>query len=141
MIETLRTQKLDQGFNENQFDKLINTGYEDIILYEIAEKKASFSANQIITEKQNKRFNKGLNTTIIAILLSFLILIVNIFITNQTNKVMATKSNTKTEINKETNSDTSKSKVRVLPTISKEERTQLNEGISPKIDKSKKLND
>lgn len=80
MIEILRSQKLGQGFNEDQFNKLVNDRYENILLYEIGAKTGSVKDNQKITHKQNKRFNKGLNLTIISIFLSFIMLIASIFI-------------------------------------------------------------
>jgi hypothetical protein len=56
---------------------------------------------------------------------------------------MAKKENTeKTKTpSKKTTPDTSKTKDRVIPVIPKEERSQLNEGVDPKIDTSKKSND
>lgn len=42
---------------------------------------------------------------------------------------------------KPVNTDTSKTKDRVIPSVPKEERTQLNEGKDKKISPDKKLND
>lgn len=141
MIEILRSQKLDQGFNEDQFDKLVNDKYENILLYEIGAKKCSFKDNQIITGKQNKRFNRGINITIFAILFSFAILIGNIFIDPKKSNIMEKTEKTTTESIKETVPDTTKTKDRVIPNVPKEERTQLNEGVDTKIGKKKPLND
>ncbi len=139
MIEILKTKKLDQGFNENQLDRLVNEDYENILLYEIGAKKSSFSDNQKITEKQNNKFNKGLNSAIIAIFLSFILLIISIFV-EPNNKITMSKENSKT-ITKETKPDVSKTKVRVIPIVPKKDRTQLNEGKELKIKNDKKLND
>lgn len=80
MINILRSKPLDQGFNQNQFDKLVNQKYESILLYEIGAKKDSITDNQKITEKQNKKFNKGLIATIVAIFFSISLLIINLAI-------------------------------------------------------------
>jgi len=144
MIEILRAQKLDQGFNEEQFDKLVNDSYENILLYEIGAKTSSIKDNQEITNKQNKRFNRGLNFTIISIFLSFLILIGSIFVNPKNNNNMTEKGKTEStnsETKKDSTSNTTKPKIRVIPTVSKKERIQLNEGIDPKTDKSKELSD
>ncbi|MEI7422424.1 MAG: hypothetical protein WCK18_10030 [Prolixibacteraceae bacterium] len=144
MIEILRQKKLDQGFNESQFDKLVNKSYEDILLYEIGAKKDSFTDNQVITESHNRKFNYGLSYTITAIFLSFALLTLSIFV--EPKKTTTMSENEKTEntnnvISKETTPDTSKTKDRVIPSVPKEERTQLNEGKDIKISSSKKLND
>lgn len=141
MIRILKAQKLDQGFNEEQLEKLVNESYENILLYEIGAKKDSFKDNQEITEKQNKKFDRGLNLTIIAIFLSFSILIGNIFIEPKKCNDMAKTEKTNTDTKKEPTPDTTKTKSRVIPSVPKKERTQLNEGVDPKIDKTKKLHD
>lgn len=144
MIEILRSQKLDQGFNEEQFGKLVNDSYENILLYEIGAKTGSVKDNQEITNKQNKKFNKGLNYTILSIFLSFLILIGSVFVKPKSNNNMTEKEkteNTKNETKKEPTPDTTKNKTRVIPIVPKNERIQINEGTDSKIDKSKKLND
>jgi len=143
MIEILRTKKLDQGFNVNQLGRLVNESYENILLYEIGAKKDSFTDNQEITENQNKKFNKGLNFTIAAIFLSFALLITSIFVEPNKSSTMSEKEKTEnpSPAPKETAPDTSKTKDRVIPTVPKEERAQLNEGIDPKSDTCKKLNE
>ncbi|UBM61370.1 hypothetical protein LA303_08020 [Candidatus Sulfidibacterium hydrothermale] len=82
MIRVLRSRPLDQGFRPEKFDDLVNKNYEDILLYEIGAKRDSFRDNEIISEKQNIRFNSGLIITIIAIAFSILLLFGNIFINN-----------------------------------------------------------
>ncbi len=135
MIVILRTKKLDQGFNENQLDRLVNEDYENILLYEIGAKKDSFTDNQEITKKQNSKFNKGLNSTIIAIFLSFALLISSIFVEPNKNSIMPEKEKTEKSktIEKDAVPDTTKTKDRIIPKVPKEERTQLNEGEDLKV--------
>ncbi|HED06208.1 MAG TPA: hypothetical protein ENI61_05945 [Ignavibacteria bacterium] len=80
MINILRSRDLDQGFNQEQFDRLVKQDYESILLYDIGAKKDSISDNQIITERQNRRFNKGLIATVIAIFISISLLITNLLL-------------------------------------------------------------
>lgn len=128
MIQILKTKRLDQGFNEDQFDKLINKKYEKILLYEIGAKKASIKDNQLITAGQNKKFNKGLNFTIAAVLFSFLLLFTNVFINPPNRLKMSEKEKKeKTDPKKEPSQD-QQTKSRTIPSVPKEERIQLNEG-------------
>lgn len=85
MIQVLRSRKLDQGFSPEKFDELVKEDYEYNLLYEIGAKRDSFNDNEIITKRQNRRFNSGLLSTIIAIALSILLLFANIFINNKIN--------------------------------------------------------
>ncbi len=134
LIIVLMSRQLDQGFNQNQFDKLVNQDYESILLYEIGAKKDSITDNEKIVEKQNKLFNKGLIATIVAILLSILLLITSILINN--NSTMA--KTTTTQTSKDVKPDVLKTKVRVIPQVPQKERMPLNEGYEHKIDSTKK---
>ena len=142
MINILRSRKLDQGFNQNQFDKLVNQDYEKILLYEIGAKKNSITDNQKITDKQNNRFNRGLIATVIAIIFSITLLLSNLII-NQNNNTMSDETKNETpQTPNDGESDVSKTTDRVIPDVPKDERMPLNEGYEPKIDSSKKkLND
>jgi len=141
MINILRSRPLYQGFNQNQFDRLIEKDYENILLYEIGAKKDSIADNQKITEKQNKNFNRGLVATVIAIFFSISLLITNLAINNY--NIMAEKSNSKTtQVSKDKKPDVAKTKSRVIPQVPESERMILNEGHKPKSDSTKnKLND
>jgi len=133
LIRVLRTRPLYQGFRPEKLDTIINKDYEDILLYEIgAKRRDSFLDNEIITERQNKRFDKGLKTTIIAIILSILLLFGNIFINNQNKFTMGDKDK------KVTTTPSDKKKKRVIPSVPKKDRTQLNEGVIPKPKGGKK---
>lgn len=127
MLKVLHSTPLDQGFNPEKFDELVNEDYEDILLYEIGAKRDSFIDNEIISQRLTRKFNRGLRTTIFAIALSMLLLFGNIIINNKNNFTMAKKSKQQTT----TSSD--KKKTRVIPSVAKKDRTQLNEGLVPKI--------
>ena len=135
LILVLMSQQLYQGFNQKQFDNLVNQDYESILLYEIGAKKDSISDNEAIVEKQNKLYNKGLIATIIAILLSILLLITSVLINN--NSTM-TKTTTTTQTSKEVKPEVLKTKARVIPQVPQKERMPLNEGYEHKIDSTKK---
>ncbi|MEI7504462.1 MAG: hypothetical protein WCJ61_14375 [Paludibacter sp.] len=135
LILVLMSQQLYQGFNQKQFDNLVNQDYESILLYEIGAKKDSISDNEAIVEKQNKLYNKGLIATIIAILLSILLLITSVLINN--NSTM-TKTTTTTQTSKEVKPEVFKTKARVIPQVPQKERMPLNEGYEHKIDSTKK---
>lgn len=80
MLKVLSAQKLSQGFNEEQFSRLVNVDYENILLYEIGAKLDSFKDNQKIIKKQNDQFATGLVFTKVAIFLSLSLLLVgNLF--------------------------------------------------------------
>lgn len=135
MINILRSRPLDQGFNQHQFDKLVNQDYESILLYEIGAKKDSISDNEKITKKQNNKFNRGLIITVISLFIS-----ISILIANQTiNNYVMTEENQspKTETKKDTSPDVSKTKDRVIPNVPKKDRIQLNEGHETKTSGNK----
>jgi len=131
IIQVLRSRPLDQGFKPEKLDDLVNEDYEKILLYEIGAKRDSFTDNITILEKQNKRFNSGLVTTIIAIAISILLLFGNIFINNQNSFKMDEKEK------KQITTSSSKKK-RVIPSVPKVDRIQLNEGVKPKTKAGKK---
>ena len=128
MIQILKSKKLDQGFNEDQFDRLINKKYEKILLYDIGAKKASIKDNQLTTTEQNRKFNQGLNFTIAAVLLSFLLLLTNVFIKPQNRLTMSEKEKREKTDPKREPSPEPQTKSRLIPSVPKEERIQLNEG-------------
>lgn len=138
MIGILRAKKLDQGFNTDQFDKLINKEYEDVLLYEIGAKRDSYVDNEDITKKQNENFNAGLNYLVVAICLSFLILICNGFNKTKFYNRMSKGNNPNKE--QPVTKDKAEPKKKTIPTVPKNERAQFNEGKEEKSNKSK-LND
>jgi len=137
MIMILRSDQLYHGFNQDQFDELIKQDYESMLLYDIGAKKDSITDNQDVTKKQNKRFNRGLKATVLAIFLSITLLAANM-VNNTNNKTMEKKANTvTTEAAKDKKPDVSTIKARVIPQVCKEARMVLNEGKIPKSDSTK----
>jgi len=80
MVKVIKYVKIFQGFNEKQFDKLVNMEYTNILLYSIGAKKDSISDNNNIIDKKNKMFNKGLKCTIIGVISSFIIIFIKIVV-------------------------------------------------------------
>ncbi len=133
MIRVLQSRPLYHGFNQIIFDRLINSSLEEILLYEIGAKRDSFVDNEEITKSVNKKFNYGLIHTVIGITISIILLLTNIFLINQERNNMSEKKDSK--ITKTASVETK----RVIPTVPKEERVQLNEGVkSDKDSKNKK---
>jgi hypothetical protein len=80
MLSIFRTKPLDQAFNVTKYTELLSKSYKDILLYEIEANAHSYTINKIITEKGNKRYSRGVSLTIIALLFSIVLIMVNKFI-------------------------------------------------------------
>ncbi len=80
MLSIFRTKPLDQAFNVTKYKELLSKTYKEILLYEIEANSHSYSLNRIITEKGNKRYSRGVSLTIIALLFSIVLILVNKFI-------------------------------------------------------------
>jgi len=80
MLSIFRTKPLDQAFNVTKYKELLSKSYKEILLYEIDANAHSYSLNKLITEKGNKRYSAGVSFTIIALLLSIVLILVNKFI-------------------------------------------------------------
>jgi hypothetical protein len=130
-IKVLRTKSLDQGFHPDKFDSFVNTKYEDILLYEIGANRDSFVDNQKITEESNDKYNLGIKLTLIAIIISTCLLLVNNFIKPEKKPQEVIILNIK-EMSKE-------EKPRVIPTVRPTDRVNLNEELNqPKPSSDKK---
>ena len=80
MIQILRSRLLDQGISPDEYDNLINTEFENSLLFSIGINKDSFKENQKITEKQNSRFNNGLILLLIGIGITVALLFLNLYL-------------------------------------------------------------
>jgi hypothetical protein len=80
MLSIFRTKPLDQAFNVTKYKELLSKSYKDILLHEIEANSHSYTLNKIITEKGNKRYARGVSLTIIALLFSIVLIMVNKFI-------------------------------------------------------------
>src|SRR5580693_6763175 len=67
MLSIFRTKPLDQAFNVTKYRELLTKTYKEILLSEIEANAHSYTINNIITEKGNKRYSMGVSLTIIAL--------------------------------------------------------------------------
>lgn len=79
LIGILRTKSLDQGFHVDKFKELVNKPYQEILLYEIGANVSSFKDNEKITNKTNIRYNLAIKLTVMAIIISTSLLLINKF--------------------------------------------------------------
>ena len=80
MLSIFRSKPLDQAFNVTKYKSLIDKPYKEILIYEIEANSHSYTVNSIITEKGNRKYSKGVSLTIIALLCSIVLIMVNKFI-------------------------------------------------------------
>lgn len=141
LLLSLKSQKLNRGYDETNFEEFINIDIDEVFKNEIAYNKHSIEENDKILKKQNKKYNIGINFILISIILSIILLFIestfkkdninnNIIIYNtiMENEKKTTGSEEKTS----TNSEEKKEKVITLPKIDIKKVKKLNEGIDPK---------
>ena len=80
MLSIFRTKPLDQAFNVSKYKDLLGETYKQILLFEIQANVHAYTVNRIVTEKGNRRYSKGISLTIIALLSSILLILVNKFV-------------------------------------------------------------
>jgi len=80
MLSIFRTKPLDQAFNVTKYKDLLEKSYKDILLFEIDANARSYTINRIVTERGSKRYSKGVSLTIIALLSSIVLILVNKFV-------------------------------------------------------------
>jgi len=80
MLSIFRSKPLDQAFNVTKYKDLVAKNYKDILLYEIEANSNSYSKNIFITKKGNTRYTRGVSLTIVALLFSIVLILVNKFI-------------------------------------------------------------
>ena len=99
MLSIFRTKPLDQAFNVTKYKDLQVKTYKEILLFEIDANTHSYTLNKIITEKGNMRYSRGVSLTIIALLFSIVLILVNKFIKIETvpTKVQVVKVKKMTE--------------------------------------------
>ena len=79
MLSIFRTKPLDQSYNVEKYQLLINKSYKEILLSEIEANTNSYTKNRLITEKGNKNYITAVRLTTIALLFSILLLFTNQF--------------------------------------------------------------
>lgn len=133
LIGVLKTKSLDQGFHIDKVDELVNKSYEEILLYEIGANRCSFNDNKTIIDRINVNYFLAINSTVIAIIFSSSLLLINKFYKpekkDKISKVEIIKQN-----NMATEKDNSKSGTenkpntdRVIPQVPPTDRTNLND--------------
>jgi hypothetical protein len=79
MLSIFRTKPLDQSYNVEKYQLLMNKSYKEILLNEIEANSQSYNKNKVITEKGNKNYITGVRLTTIALLFSIILLFTNQF--------------------------------------------------------------
>jgi len=79
MLNIFKTKPLDQSYNVEKYQALINKSYKEILLSEIEANTKSYNKNKIITEKGNKNYITAVRFTIMALLISIVLLFTNQF--------------------------------------------------------------
>ena len=132
LLLTLTAQKLNHGYDETNFEDLINEEIDEVQKFEIAYNKFSIEQNKSILSNQNKKYNWGIGLIIIAIILSIFLLILDTSIKN--NYSHSKHNTTMTKDNKKTTSAAKTDSVKkvTLPKVDPKKVIQLNEGVNPK---------
>jgi hypothetical protein len=81
MLSIFRSRPLDQAFNVTKYKELLSKNYREILLYEIEANSHSYTKNEIITKKGNKRYSGGVGLAIVALLFSIILIMVNKLVT------------------------------------------------------------
>jgi len=79
MLNIFKTKPLDQSYNVEKYQALINKSYKEILLSEIEANTNSYNKNKIITEKGNKNYITAVRLTTMALLISIVLLFTNQF--------------------------------------------------------------
>ena len=79
MLSIFRTKPLDQSYNVEKYQLLINKSYKEILLSETEANTNSYNKNKLVTEKGNKNYVTAVRLTTIALLFSIVLLFTNQF--------------------------------------------------------------
>jgi hypothetical protein len=80
LLSIFRTKPLDQAFSVTKYKSLIPKSFKEILLYEIEANAHSYTMNNFITEKGNKKYYNGIRLATIALLISIVLMMANRFI-------------------------------------------------------------
>jgi hypothetical protein len=80
MLNIFRTRPLDQAFSVKKYHELMDKSYKEILLYEINANTFSYNKNNLLTEKGNRNYVRGVSLTTIAIFTAIVLLLVSKFI-------------------------------------------------------------
>ncbi|OYU79754.1 MAG: hypothetical protein CFE23_12680 [Flavobacterium sp. BFFFF1] len=79
MLSIFRGKPLDQALSTEKFDTLMIKTYKEILVYEIGANTVSYTRNNAVTRKGNKRYTLGVGLTTIAILIAIVLLLISSF--------------------------------------------------------------
>ena len=122
LVKVLIPKKLNFGIGIQEFDKLLNKGYEEVKLFEIGANRTSFNENKIKLDKQNKFLRKGLRLIYTSAISLVLIFLTQTIILNQ-NK-MADKDNNSGNQTTQESGDTG----RQIPEVRPDQTTIIEKG-------------
>jgi len=80
MLSIFRGKPLDQALSVVKYKELLTKSYMEILLFEIEANKASYTKNNAVTNKGNKRYMQGVGLTTIAIFMSITLLMISTFL-------------------------------------------------------------
>ena len=83
LLITLRAQKLRQGYDETNFEYLLNKDIDTVYNFETSYNKFSIEQNDKILKTQNRNYNIGIILTIIAVIASIGLIIIDTVINEQ----------------------------------------------------------
>lgn len=132
LLLTLRARKLNMGYDESNFEDLINKDISEVQAFEISYNKYSIERNDRILKDQNNKYNWGMALIIIAVILSIGLIIIDTVIKNNSNNHTKTECKMADDNKKTTSSDSGTEKKVALPKVDPKKVKQLNEGIDPK---------
>jgi hypothetical protein len=76
LLSIFRTNPLDQAFGVVKYKELLTKSYKEILLYEINANSHSYTINEIVTKKQNKRYALGVRLITVALIFSIVLILV-----------------------------------------------------------------
>lgn len=138
LIRVFFTKPLFQSHSVEQFQVLVNKSHKDILLYEIGANTDSFKDNRKILRKANIAYNLGVTLTIVAVFISALLLLINVFINSETKEnkaIIINKINQKIMLNYNNEPEDENDDL-IIPSVPQDEREQLNEGMDTDIETS-----
>lgn len=80
MLSLFRGKALDQALSVTKYKELLTKSYKEILLYEIETNKHSYTKNNAVTLKANKRYMQGVGLTTLAIIISIIMLLLSTFL-------------------------------------------------------------
>lgn len=128
MLSILRSKPLGQAFSVDKYQELVNKKYKEILVYELGANTSAYRNNKIITEKENKKYNRGVQLTTLGILISIILLFTNIFVKPEkaATKVQIINQSKMTDEPNNNNNEPI-----VIPTVPPADIEKMNEGVEP----------